>query len=233
MAGGDAVTVLLVEDHASYRQALETLMDVEGDLAVVAQVGTSDEAGPAAAAARPRVAVVDLDLDGGSGVDALADIRKASPGTACVVLSALKDDIEFGRAIEAGAVAALHKSVPVPELLKVVRAVAAGATILPAEETSRRLRALAQFREQHWYANVVAEHLTPREREVLEHLVEGRGHKEMAPELGISPETVQTHIRNLLGKLAVSSRLEAVVKALRLGLVEPPGPRTRRLPDRG
>jgi RNA polymerase sigma factor (sigma-70 family) len=229
----DVTTVLLVEDHASYRQALETLLDVEGDLRVVAQVGSPEEAGPAAAATRPRVAVVDLDLDGGSGVDALLDIRRESPDTACVVLSALKDDVEFGRAIEAGAVAALHKSVAVPELLDVLRAVADGATILPAEETSRRLRALARFREEHWYANVVAENLTPREREVLEHLVEGRSHKEIAPELGISPETVQTHIRNLLGKLAVSSRLEAVVKALRLGLVEAPSPRPRRLPDRG
>lgn len=227
------VTVLLVEDHASYREAMETLMDVKGGFQVVAHAATTAEASAAAARTRPDIAVVDLDLEGGSGVDAVADIRRESRSTACVVLSALKDDIEFGRAIEAGAVAALHKSVAVPELLDVLRAVAGGATILPAEETSRRLRALAAFREQHWYADVVAERLTPREREVLEHLAEGRTHLQIAPELGISPDTVQTHIRNLLGKLAVSSRLEAVVKALRLGLVKPPGPRTRRLPDRG
>ncbi|MGI8875333.1 MAG: response regulator [Egibacteraceae bacterium] len=217
-------TVMLVEDHASYRQALETLMDVQGDLRVVAQVGSVDEAGPAAARTSPRVAVVDLDLATGSGVDALADIRRQSPGTSCVVLSALNDDVEFGRAIEAGAVAALHKSVSIPELLDVLRAVARGATILPPDETSRRLQALARHRDQNWYATVVAQQLTPREREVLGHLAEGHGHQQIAADLCISPETAQTHIRNLLGKLLVSSRLEAVVKGLRLGLVDPPRP---------
>lgn len=214
--------MLLVEDHTSYRQALETLMAVEGDLRVVAHAGSVAEAGPAARRTTPDVAVVDLDLAGRSGVQALEDIRAASPGTACVVLSALQDDVEFGRAIEAGAVAALHKSVGVPQLLEVLRAVAGGATILPAEETSRRLRALARHREEHWYATVVAQQLTPREHEVLGHLAQGRGHVEIARALTISPETAQTHIRNLMGKLAVSSRLEAVVKALRLGLVDPP-----------
>lgn len=230
---GSHVTVLLVEDHASYRQALQVLLAAQGDLEVVAEAESPAQAATAAREVTPDVAVVDIDLESGSGVDAVVEIRKVSPVTACVVLSALKDDIEFGRAIEAGAVAALHKSIAIPELLDVLRAVAGGATILPAEETSRRLRALAAYREQYWYAGALAQRLTPREREVLEHLVQGRTHQQIARELTISPETVQTHIRNLLGKLAVSSRLEAVVKALRLGLVDPPSPRTRPLPDKG
>lgn len=214
--------VLLVEDHASFRQALETVLLGQERLRVVAQVGRVAEAGEAARRWQPEVAVVDLDLPDGSGIQAITDIREASPETACVVLSALADDAEFGRAIEAGAAAVLHKSVEIRDLLDALHTVADGAVVLPPAETSRRLRALAASREAHWHAQLLRERLTPRETEVLERLARGDGHREMARELFISPETAQTHIRNLLAKLAVSSRLEAVVKALRLGLVRPP-----------
>ncbi len=219
---GAPVRVLLVEDHASYRQALEIVMAQSADLEVVAQVERADQAGPAAAEHRPDVAIVDLDLAGGSGIDALADIRRAAPDTTTVVLSALTDDVEFGRAIEGGAAAVLHKSIDIPDLLGILRRVAAGAVILPAEDTSRRLQALALQRGQEWHARLLAEQLTDRERQVLQGLANGRDHRAIAREFGISPETVQTHIRNLHAKMGVGSRLEAVVKAIRMGLVEPP-----------
>lgn len=215
-------TVMLVEDHASYAQALETVMDVRGGLKVVARARTVAEAVEAAASRRPRVAVIDLDLAPDNGVEALEEIRAASPGTACVVLSALNDDIEFGRAIQAGAAAALHKSIDVPKLLDHLDTVARGGTFLPPEDTSRRLRALAAHQERHWYAKVLAQQLTARERDMLTYLAHGKGNDEIAAELVISPQTVQTHIRNLLAKLGVGSRLEAVVKALEMGLVEAP-----------
>lgn len=216
------IRVLLVEDHASYRQALDTVMQVEGDLEVVAQVERADGAADAASSAHPDVAIVDLDLPGGSGVDAVEAIRDHCPAVACVVLSALTDDVSFGRAIEAGASAALHKSVDIQELLAVIRKVASGSTVLAADETSRRLRALAAARDQAWHARVLDESITAREREVLQLLADGLDNRAIATRLGISPQTVRTHIGNLLAKLAVSSRLEAVVKAVRLGLVEPP-----------
>lgn len=216
------ISVLLVEDHASYRQALQAVMAIEGDLEVVAQVGRADQAGAAAAALLPDLAVIDLDLIGGNGVDALGDIRESSPHSACIVLSALTDDVQFGRAIEAGAAAVLHKSIDIGELIDVLRTVAGGAVVLPPAETSRRLRALAASRDRDWYARLLDRQLTAREHEVLEALTHGADHRRIARDLGISPETAQTHIRNLLAKLAVGSRLEAVVKALRLGLVDPP-----------
>jgi DNA-binding NarL/FixJ family response regulator len=216
------IRLLLVEDHAVFRQALENLLLGEPDLRVVAQVGRADEAAEAALESGADLALVDLDLGTGSGVDALTSIREASPSTVCVVLSALTDDVEFGRAIEAGAAAVLQKSIEIPDLLDALRRVAEGAVLLPPVETSRRLRALAAARDQDWHARVLRDRLTPREWEVLERLVQGKGHAEIAADLVISPETAQTHIRNLLAKLAVRSRLEAVVKALRLGLVAPP-----------
>jgi DNA-binding NarL/FixJ family response regulator len=216
------ITVLLVEDHASYGQALETVMALEGDIQMVAILTHGGAAGEAAADHRPDVAIVDLDLPGPSGIDVILDIRASSPATSCLVLTGLTDDVELGRTIEAGAAAILHKSVDIADLLDTVRAVAAGATALPVEDTARRLRALAVARERGWHAQLMRERLSPREVEVLAQLAQGSSSRQVARSLEISPETVQTHIRNILAKLGVGSRLEAVATALRLRLVPPP-----------
>jgi DNA-binding NarL/FixJ family response regulator len=217
-----SISVLFVEDHASYRQALGAVMAVERDLRVVAEADNPEAAGAAAARTGAMVALVDLDLPYGDGVEAIAEIRASSPATACVVLSALTDEAELGRAVEAGASAILHKSVEIPALLDAIRAVAAGAVLLPPQETTARLRALAANRERDWRSRLTRQSLTQRELEILQHLAFGQDNRAIAGALHISPDTVQTHVRNILGKLAVGSRLEAVVAGLRLGLVEPP-----------
>lgn len=216
------ITVLLVEDHASYRQALDIVLRNDPRFHPVGQIANGNEAGEAAGAVMPDVAVIDMDLPGADGIHALRSIRAASPDTACVILSALKDDVAFGRAIEEGAAAVLHKSIDIPELLDVLGKAASGRSVLPVDETSRRLQALARSRDQDWHAKMLEQSITPREMEVLQLLARGADNRRIGKELGISPETVQTHIRNMLAKLAVGSRLEAVVKALRMGLVEPP-----------
>lgn len=219
------VRLLLLEDHASFRQALETVIELEPDLEIVAQADRGDVAAELAATVRPHVAIVDLDLPGMSGVDSMREIRRSSPGTRCLVLTALRDAVELGRAIEAGAAALVHKSVDMALLLGAIRDVAAGATLLVPESTSRFLGALSASRADEWQAELYRRSLTARELEVLAHLADGRTNRTIAAALGISPDTVQTHVRNLLGKLDVASRLEAVVLALRLGLVAPPGAR--------
>lgn len=216
------ITVLLVEDHASFRQAITMVLDGEEDLESVGDAATVAAAIAAGSELKPDVAVVDLDLPDGDGLAVIRELRQASPSTACIVLSALTDDVAFGAAIEQGAAAVLHKSVEIPDLLDAIREVADGRTLLPAADTSRRLQALARSRDQRWHAHLLEQSLTTREKEVLQMLARGAGNRRIGKELGISPETVQTHIRNMLAKLAVGSRLEAVVKALRLELIKPP-----------
>lgn len=213
------ITVVLVEDHTSYAQALAAVIDLEDDLEVVGHAGSTVDADVLLARCTPSVVVVDLDLPGGSGIDVLNGVRDRAPETACVVLTALVDDAELGRAVEAGAAAVLHKSVDLAELVDVVRRVAGGSTVLPAGPTSTWLRALAAERERTWMARTIRGTLTPRETEVLQLLADGHNGQAIAERLVISSDTVQTHVRNLLGKLDASSRLEAVTLALRLGII--------------
>lgn len=221
---GDArqLQVVLVEDHASFRHALRAVFALEEDLTVVAEVDDGTLAGPVAAEHRPDVAVVDLDLPGADGIEALAEIRAASPDTACVVLTALQDDAEMGRAVEAGAAAILHKSVDIEELLQVIRSASNGLSLLSPADMTRWLQARGQARDQRWRTALIEQKLTPREREVLALLAHGGTNQSIARVLVISPETVQTHVRNLMAKVDERSRLALVTTAIRLGIVDPP-----------
>ncbi|MCC5948159.1 MAG: response regulator transcription factor [Nitriliruptoraceae bacterium] len=216
------IRVLLVEDHLTFAQALRAVIDLEPDMEVVDVVTRGDAAGPAAARTTPDVAVLDLDLPGGSGIEAVAAMRAANPATRFLVLTALRDRLELARVVEAGVAGLLHKSIEMPVLLDAVRRVAAGENLLPAEMVGDLLSNLGRVREGNWQARLVRESLSARELEVLAGLAQGRSVSDLAAELHISPTTVETHLKNARAKLGASSRLEAVVEAMRLGLVAPP-----------
>lgn len=214
------IEVLLVEDHATLRQALASVIRAHPDMAVVGEVATAEP--DAIAAVACDVAVVDLDLPGGDGVAVIEALRARDPAPGCVVMTGLTDDRELGRAIEAGAAAVLHKSAPMRELLDAITVVAEGGSVLPAEETSRRLRALAKDRERRWQSRLLAEQLTNRELEVLGLLAQGLSNAELADRLVISPDTAQTHVRNLMAKLGANNRLHAVSIGLQHGIIDLP-----------
>ena len=215
------IRILLVEDHASFAQALAGMAEMEQDLEVVGQVGRGEDALTLATGA--DVAVIDLDLPGMAGVATIAALRERHSDLGCVVLTALTDDVELGRAVEAGAAGVLHKSVSMAHLFGVVRAVARGENTLAPADSARWLRALAADREAGWRARLAADALSPREHEVLAALARGERLPGIARSMAISAGTVQTHIRNIRQKLGVSSQLEAVVEAYRLGLIDRPG----------
>jgi DNA-binding NarL/FixJ family response regulator len=206
---------MLVDDHASFRQPLAFMLEQEPDFAVVAQAGSLAEARRSLAGV--DVAVVDLDLPDGNGANLVRDLRRANPQGAVMVLSASDDRLQFARAVEAGASGVLNKSSRIGEIVDAVRRLGRGESLLSPAETIEMLRFVSDQREQRRDAQELLSRLTKREHEVLQALADGLGDKEIAQRLHISAETARTHMVNILGKLEVDSRLQALVFALRHG----------------
>jgi DNA-binding NarL/FixJ family response regulator len=212
--------LLLVEDHASFRQTLALVFDGEPDFEVVAQAGTVAEAREVMDDREADLGVVDLSLPDGEGVELIEDLRQANPHFAALVLTASLDRAEHARAVEAGAAGVLHKSADMDQIMDATRRLAAGETLLSPEELVELLRLAGQSREEEREARASIELLTRREREVLRALARGLSNKQIAEHLHMSVDTERTHMMNILNKLGVHSRLQALLFAARHGLVE-------------
>lgn len=209
--------ILLVEDHASFRQAVASVFEREPGFTVVAQAGSLAEARRMLDGV--DIAIIDLALPDGYGGELIKDLRDANPGAMALVLSASLDRAETARAVESGAAGVLHKSVELDEVVHAVRRVRAGEMLLSPEEVVKLLR-FASSRRQHEYESRQAiAQLTPREREVLQALAEGLDGPEIAGRLRISIPTERNHMASILAKLGVHSRLQALVFALRHNVV--------------
>jgi DNA-binding NarL/FixJ family response regulator len=214
--------VLLLDDHASFREPLAFMLERETGLAVVGQVDSLATAREFLEDGDPAVdvALVDLDLPDGSGVDFVASLRSARPRAAALVLSALSDRVRLAQAIEAGAAGIMHKSSRFGKILEAVRRLHAGAGLLSHQEVFRALRLADGERTKNREALLKFEKLTPRELDVLRALVEGSNDREIADRLYVGVGTVHTHVSSILAKLEAKSRLAALVFAVRHGLVE-------------
>ena len=212
--------LLLVEDHASFRQTLALVFDQEPDFEVVAQAGSLAEARRMMKGREADVGVIDLSLPDGEGVELIEELREANPLFAALVLTASLDREEHARAVEAGAAGILHKSADVDEILDATRRLAEGGTLISQEELVEMLRLAGQSREEEREARASIEQLTPREMEVLRALAEGLSNREIAHRLHMSVDTERTHMMNILNKLSVHSRLQALLFAARYGLIE-------------
>jgi DNA-binding NarL/FixJ family response regulator len=212
--------ILLVEDHASFRQTLAFVFDQEPEFEVVAQAGTIAETRQAMEGLEADLGVIDLTLPDGEGTELIKELRDANPEFAALVLTASLDRTEHARAVEAGAAGVLHKSADVDAILDATRRLGEGETLLSEEELIALLRLAGQNREEKVEARANIEQITPREKEVLQKLAEGLSNKEIAASLHMSVDTERTHMMNILNKLGVHSRLQALVFAARHGLVE-------------
>jgi two-component system nitrate/nitrite response regulator NarL len=211
-------SVLVVEDHQVVAEGLVMLLSEQPDLDVVGWAGSVLRAGQAAAAQPVDLAVVDYRLPDGTGVDAVAAMREYRPDLAVVFLSADDSDDAVLRALEAGASGYLVKSAGGADVAAAVRRAADGEILVPARQLSTLL---ARRREQARWQSERSRRLsslTPRERQVLGMMAEGKDNRDMAGELAISYTTVRSHVRHLLQKLGARSKLEAVVKAADWGL---------------
>jgi two-component system nitrate/nitrite response regulator NarL len=212
--------ILLVEDHASFRQTLAFVFDQQREFEVVAQAGTLAEVRRKMEDSVADLAVIDLTLPDGEGTELIEELREANPDFAALVLTASLDRTEHARAVEAGAAGILHKSADVDAILDATRRLGEGETLLSDDELVALLRLAGQNREEEVEARASIEQITPREKEVLQKLAEGLSNKEIAASLHMSVDTERTHMMNILNKLGVHSRLQALVFAARHGLVE-------------
>lgn len=211
------IRVLLVDDHSSFRQPLAFMLDRDPDITVVAQAGTLAEAEPLLRDI--DIAVVDLDLPDGSGVDLIRELRVVNPSGAVLVLTASTSREELAQAVEAGAAGVIHKSAHITDIVEGLRRLAGGESLLSHAEMIELLRLATRRREEDREAQFALGQLTAREREVLGALAEGLTDKEIAERLHVSTQTVRTHMVNILSKLGVNSRLQALVFAIRHGAV--------------
>jgi DNA-binding NarL/FixJ family response regulator len=214
------VRVLLVDDH---RLVLESLARVLGEEPDIDIVGTAMTVAEAKEVAREPVDVVLMDyrLPDGTGVEATRAIKARWPASRIIMLTAVDDDETVLESIQAGADGYLTKDKAIEDVVATVRAAHAGATLLPRDVIVAIARRVAESRERE-AERVPVESLTPRELEVLKALVEGLSTPDICARLVITPNTLRTHVQNIMGKLHVHSKLEAVSFAMRYRLVDPP-----------
>lgn len=209
----DARRVLVVDDQRSFAQSLQVVVDAQDDMACVGTALTGEEAVERAAAERPSVVLMDVDLPGIDGVEATARLVQQDPEVNVVMLTGIPDATVLARAASAGACAFLLKDSSVTEILDAIRNSHHRAGHLDVDAS-----AINQLLGDGTEGSDV-DHVTPRELEVLGLLAQGRQPKEIARSLGISVHTCRGYVKNLLAKLDAHSALEAVVIAHREGLI--------------
>jgi DNA-binding NarL/FixJ family response regulator len=202
------IRVLCVDDHPIVREGIAAIISLQPDMTMAGTAATGKEAIERFVALRPDVSLVDLRLPDMSGFDVIRAIRQKDPNARIVVLSSHEGDVDIQRALEAGAQGYVAKGIVRDELLDIIRGVHAGKRRLPA--------AVAQTLAEH----MADDPISPRELEVLSLMAAGKRNKEIASDLSIAEDTVKMHVRNILSKLQVSDRTEAVTIALRRGIIQ-------------
>jgi two-component system NarL family response regulator len=204
----DQIRVLCVDDHRIVREGIALIIARQPDMTVVGAAATGEEAVVLFDEHRPDVTLMDLQLGKMSGVEAIRAIRRRDNGARIVVLTMYHGDEDIHRALEAGATMYLLKDTLSDDLIRVVREVHAGRTPSIGPDVQARLAERA-----------AGPTLTPREIQVVELISRGMRNKEIAAALGITEETAQVHVKNILAKLKVQDRTAAINVALRRGII--------------
>ena len=210
------IRVLLADDHALVREGTRRLLETEHDVVVVAEAASGEEAVEATQRLHPDIAIMDIAMPGMGGIEATRAIKVFCPETAVLVLSAYDDEPYLMKLLEVGAAGFLLKSVHGRELISAIRAVSRGESVLqPSIAEKIMLRMSSQTEAQQSTTDFLSE----REFEVLRLAARGLPNKEIARRLGLSIRTVHSHLANIFMKMQVGSRTEAVLLALRQGMI--------------
>ena len=207
-----AIRVFLLDDHEIVRRGVRELLEGEGDIEVVGEAGTAEQARARIPATRPDVAVLDVRLPDGTGVEVCRDLRSAHPEIACLMLTSFSDDEALFEAIMAGAAGYVLKQVRGNDLIDAVRRIAAGQSLLDPTVTARVLDRLRKGTEDDDQLKA----LTDQERKLLMLLAEGKTNRQIGEDMFLAEKTVKNYVSNVLAKLGMNRRTEAAVYAARL-----------------
>lgn len=208
MAVSSPIRILLADDHPLVKQGLAMILDSETDMTVVAQASNGQEAVDLFSHHQPDVALLDLRMPSMNGVEATIAIRRQFPAACIILLTTYDGDEDIYQGLRAGAKSYMLKDTPCEELIDTIRKVCEGQKHLPAQVGTK----LAERMELPT--------LSDREREVLQLMAMGRNNQDIANSLGIAESTVKTHVNNIISKLGVSDRIQAVVTALKRGIAK-------------
>ncbi len=214
------IRVLLVDDQQLIRQGIQILLDTEPDIEVVGQAANGREALEIVDGCRPDVILMDVRMPVMDGVTATGELAKSHPDTAVIILTTFDDDEYIFEGLRAGAHGFLLKDISSEEMAEAVRTVAAGGGLIQPSITRRVVAEFSRLASRDSAGQGdLAEPLTERELEVLQLMAQGLSNQEIAEQLIISRGTVKNHVSNLLGKLDVRDRTQAVIKAQELNMV--------------
>jgi len=206
------IRVFLLDDHEIVRRGVRELLEAEGDIEVVGEASTAEEALDRIPATSPDLCVLDVRLPDGTGVEICRDVRSARPELACIMLTSFSDDEALFEAIMAGAAGYVLKQVRGADLLDAVRRVASGQSLLDPTITAKVLERVRRGSDE----DERLRGLTDQQRKILMLLADGKTNRQIAEELFLAEKTVKNYVSNLLAKMGMQRRTEAAVYAARL-----------------
>jgi two-component system NarL family response regulator len=212
----EPIRVLIVDDHALFRRGLQMVLEGELDIEVAGEATDGDEAVERAEATTPDVVLMDVRMPKRSGIEATRMIKEILPSTQILMLTISDEEADLYEAIKAGAAGYLLKEISIDEVSNAVRAVYQGQSLISPSMASKLLNEFASMvKRQDERTQLPGPRLTDRELEVLKLVAKGLNNRDIGQELFISENTVKNHVRNILEKLHLHSRMEAVVYAVR------------------
>ena len=219
--GKETLRVMVVDDHALFRRGLEMVLGSEPDIELVGEASDGEEAIQKATEVMPDIVLMDVRMPKRSGIEATAEIKELMPHVKILMLTISDEETDLYDAIKAGASGYLLKEIPIEEVADAIRGVWAGQSRISPSMASKLLTEFAAISKgADERPSMPAPRLTDREMEVLRLVAQGLNNRDIAKQLFISENTVKNHIRNILEKLHLHSRMEAVVYAVREKMIE-------------
>ena len=211
--------ILIADDHAMLREGMRNLLEEEKDFQMVGEAADGEEAVRLTSKLKPDIVIMDIVMPRLNGVEATKQIKQVSPATAVLILTAYADIRYIIGLLEAGACGYLLKNSPGQDVVKAIREVRSGESVLDPEVTRKLVQRLASLSKTQDERGTTGQ-LTAREMEILKLASRGLSNKEMSEKLFISLRTVKAHMTNIFNKLGCSSRTDAIIKGLKQGYIE-------------